>query len=354
MVDSVIRKWEGFASATQLGRLGWEALTGPPAAGALAVLAAYIAYRGLDKTVKRQDDANTNALASIEQARLANEATVKRQDNANANSLAGIEQARLANEATAARQDAANAETRLANRETARKNDAEQWWKTLEWAYSEAKSVGDKASAPAAGVRLDNQTTKESKAIIAILRSLANREDLTEHQKTTVAEVLGIFADPEVQEDVDEALIDLGRTTARGKPVFSAGAQAHIYEQAVYNAIRMTGHRVSPNTMGDSPFDALAFSSSDRPVGVQVKYQNRRLDRRDIAALLAISLGDDESNRSPLVSLLVVSNSPLSLGAKEFISRQSLRAGYVTWHIGDPIEAIERELERLGNNSSFI
>ncbi|WP_223937421.1 hypothetical protein [Arthrobacter sp. StoSoilB5] len=95
----------------EMGRLGYDFVTGPPMAGLFAVLAATVAYRGIKQQVAKAESANQNVAD--------------------------------------------------ANAETARKNGEDQWWTVLQWAYEQASKDGTPAN------------HFKEKAVLGIFESLA-------------------------------------------------------------------------------------------------------------------------------------------------------------------------------------
>lgn len=128
--SSLARFRDWLFSPNELGRFLWESLTGPPAAGALAVTAAWIAYTGIKKQVAEQKAANANAVGVAE--------------------------------------------------ETKRKNHDDQWWKTLEWAYEQATKPG------VAGDQF------KANAVVGILEAITTK-DLTPMQLGTLNNLRTIF-----------------------------------------------------------------------------------------------------------------------------------------------------------------
>ncbi|WP_314325754.1 hypothetical protein [Paenarthrobacter ilicis] len=336
--------WAWVTRPTELGRFGWEALTGPPAAGALAVIAALIAYTGIRNQVA--------------EAKRDNDITV------------------------------------TANEETARKNDVDQWWSTLKWAYTEAKTFEEQDKPESRGLfakirqlsrhdRLSEiQKTKESQAIITILRSLARHkgpqnEKLSALQKTTVAEVLGMFGDSPnegVQNQLDEALIDLGRTSDPGDSflpsVRGQAAAALRYEEGLLAALKDIDPKIGELT-DDQPYeqvarhrryDGVVRTTGQHLIAIEAKYRSGRqpLDRRQLASILAYLPEPGEGGRyreSDLVSaggvdrILIVANTSLTDSARGMLERRSSTVGYVTWNLGDPADDIHRELKRLAREN---
>lgn len=311
----------------EFGRFLWEVLTGPPVTGALAVLAAYIAYRGLDKTVIRQDRANENALEGIKQAREAAEATAERQDRANENALEGIKQAREASLAAAKRQDDANENTRQANAETARKNSEDQWWATLRWAYDEAKEF--KAS----------DSRKETAAVATVLESLSQQLPLSPVQNSTVAAVSLLFKDsPD-----SKTRMAVQRTQER--------TAASEYENAVYSMLRnldFEGVKVS-KAFGtpDTDVDFIAIATSDQArVGIMVKARTSPLRERDASNFMQ-TVHNMPAEKKTITALLLISRAPITDEARERLRDSYPEAAAVQWAPGMNTDRVRLVLATL-------
>lgn len=290
----------------EFGRFLWEVFTGPPVTGALAVLAAYIAYRGLDKTVIRQDKANENSTAAIKQAREAADATAKRQDDANDN-------------------------TRRANAETLRKNDEDQWWATLRWAYVEAKDFKAK------------ERFEESAAVAAILESLAQHRPLSPVQNSTVAAVSLLFA----QSDNPKTRQAVQRT--QEVTAFSE------YQNAVYSMLRsldLEGVKVSEVVgAGDVGYDFIARSNQAR-VGIVLKLRAKPFDVQDVKEFLR-TLPDPSEGRKSIPTRLLITRTPIDELARDRMLDAYPEAAAVQWRPDMSTEDVRAALSALLSADQF-
>jgi hypothetical protein len=166
-----------------------------------------------------------------------------------------------------------------------------------------------------------------------------------------------------VQNKVDEALIDLGRTS--GLPHLRESAvRALEYERGLLGALKdidpQVGALADPQSVVSEDrnvrYDGVVRTTSNRLIAIEAKYGlNASLDRRQLAAILAYLPDGGEQRQYRRLNLsavnvdqiLIVANKSLTPDARGMLERQASRVGYVTWNLGDPVDEIERELKRL-------
>lgn len=177
-------------------------LTGPPMAGVFAVLAAWIAYRGINKTIQQNKETargvgaqHTEALDRADRRHRTDVALQKSQ-------LADVQARHVAELEAANRRQSDEADR------ASRKAESDRWWSTLTWAYEKAQESQESSQED----RMDGFRTV---AAVAILRSLSSEEQrLDPLQKDAVESIASIFEDsdePDVRASVDELYKSMGK-----------------------------------------------------------------------------------------------------------------------------------------------
>lgn len=297
--------WAWLTKPSELGRFGWEALTGPPAASALAVIAALIAYTGIKKQVaesKRDNDIASDA-----------------------------------------------------NLETARKNAEERWWDTLKWVYTEAQ-VSTTGTPP------ENETsTFTSVAALQILASLKDDTDikLNLRQERAVLSILTIFEgsqDPKVQNAAAPIRRSFGDLTDRAYQ----NAVAVALDEIDLGSDVILRRNVLLQVQGQTTLSAdFLVSTADREVTVDLR-NPVALDKKHLSVHSLRSVNDSEKEYKDYIlldpqkrALVTVINASLDESAdaggmaKEFAQATQRKYKYVTavaWAPGDPPQKLEESL----------
>lgn len=222
------------------------------------------------------------------------------------------------------------AESRRANNEIARKNNQDQWWDTLKWAYTEAK---ESAGTSLAG----DGATFRTVAAVGILDSLnQDQEALTEQQRKAVRSILDMFGQsdrPEVQEAVAPIYEALGRESP------TQHFRRELFDEIEKMALGSVKRQVT-SYAGGRRFIWDGVVSGPNGNEVIVEGVNREGD----AATRVIDRMTDYFKHDHETPVLVVTASRISSQAAELARASEQRILTVTWKPGESTVLLREKL----------
>jgi hypothetical protein len=259
-----------------------------------------------------------------------------------------------------------------ANAETKRKNTDEQWWKTLEWAYAEAKSLKD------------DQNPAPMLAIVGILRALKDHEPLSPLQEKTVDQVTEIFSsssNPVVRDQSDnvrQTPAGSGGETIHGSNSKKRTAASELtidarqYEEALAKELEdMPAHLKADLycAYGGVGPDFVLETANGRLLLIEAQIRRLPLGTSDLAKVYGLAsndiwrqvtagFGQDSKFGAwadrELSGMIVVTNQPeMREDARNFLDRHKRTFAVVDWMPGSNSLQLRNAIAAMDGSSSL-